>query len=470
MVAAAGMAVEVFVAALAFYAWLAVEPGLVRALLFNVMLVAGVSTLVFNGNPLLRYDAYYMLADLIEMPNLASRSTRWWGWLVDRRLFGVKDATAPEADPVEQGWLTFYGAASFVYRTLVTVSIAIFIAGQFFFVGVVLALWAVASMALWPLVKGLRHVVRSPALRARRPRVWSVLGGGAAVLVLLLFVVPAPLRHVVEGVVWLPEQAQLRSAQEGFLERLLIEPGARVRAGELVFEVRNPRLDAQIAQLKARVAELQAAYNAQLGSDRASAATAFEQLQAERKAMAVAQERADGLFVRAAVDGVLVVPRAADLPGRWLRIGDLVGYLVPDAAASRPPLVRVVVPQDAVDAVRHDTQAISLKAALSTSAVQQGHVAREIPAGDEYLPSRVLAVEGGGQIATDPRDTHGARSLERGFQFDIEVQPAAGDPPGAAAPAYFGERVHVRFEHSPQPLGVQAVTALRRLLLSHFQA
>ena len=70
------MLVEIFIAALAFYLWLAVEPGLVRAVYFNVILVAGVSTLVFNGNPLLRYDAYYMLADVIELPNLAQRAAR----------------------------------------------------------------------------------------------------------------------------------------------------------------------------------------------------------------------------------------------------------------------------------------------------------------------------------------------------------------------------------------------------------
>src|SRR5262245_20932918 len=76
VVGAAGMAVELFVAAIAFYLWLLIEPGPLRATLFDLMLIASVSTLVFNGNPLLRYDAYYILADLIEIPNLAMRSTR----------------------------------------------------------------------------------------------------------------------------------------------------------------------------------------------------------------------------------------------------------------------------------------------------------------------------------------------------------------------------------------------------------
>ena len=87
LVGAAGMIVEVFIAALALYVWLAVEQGLVRAFAYNVMLVAGISTVLFNGNPLLRYDGYYILSDLLEIPNLAQRATRYWGYLVDSYVF-----------------------------------------------------------------------------------------------------------------------------------------------------------------------------------------------------------------------------------------------------------------------------------------------------------------------------------------------------------------------------------------------
>ena len=91
LVGAAGMIVEVFIAALALYVWLAVEQGLVRAFAYNVMVVAGISTVLFNGNPLLRYDGYYILSDLLEIPNLAQRATRYWGHLVEPTCSGPKD-------------------------------------------------------------------------------------------------------------------------------------------------------------------------------------------------------------------------------------------------------------------------------------------------------------------------------------------------------------------------------------------
>ena len=98
-VAAAGIAAELFVASLALFVWLAVGPGWVSAIAFNVLLVGGVSTLLFNGNPLLRYDGYYVLADWLEIPNLAHRSTSYLGYLLQRYLFGLDQAMSPASAP-----------------------------------------------------------------------------------------------------------------------------------------------------------------------------------------------------------------------------------------------------------------------------------------------------------------------------------------------------------------------------------
>src|SRR5262249_38716542 len=78
VIGAAGMVIELWLAALAFFAWTVVEPGLLRSLLYNMVVVGSVSTVVFNANPLLRYDGYYMLADAIEVPNLGQRANAWW--------------------------------------------------------------------------------------------------------------------------------------------------------------------------------------------------------------------------------------------------------------------------------------------------------------------------------------------------------------------------------------------------------
>jgi len=172
------------------------------------------------------------------------------------------------------------------------------------------------------------------------------------------------------------------------------------------------------------------------------------------------------------------VPRAQDLPGRYLRRGELLGYVMPpdQPGKSAPPsqasrLARVIVTQDAIDLVRHATSKVLVRYAHQPDLVLEGHVIREVPSGAEYLPSRALTTDGGGQLATDPRDQKGARTMERTFQFDVAVDSTAADPISGSSmqSAHYGERVYVRFEHTREPLGWQMWRGVRRLFLSHFQ-
>ncbi len=118
VVGAAGILVEVFLAALALFVWIVVEPGLIRSIAYDVMLIAGISTVIFNGNPLLRFDGYYVLADLIEIPNLASRGTQYVGYLVQRHLLGLENVRSPVTAPGEEKWLFGYAVASFCLPAL----------------------------------------------------------------------------------------------------------------------------------------------------------------------------------------------------------------------------------------------------------------------------------------------------------------------------------------------------------------
>ena len=457
VVGAAGMLVELFVAALAFYLWLLVEPGMLRAILFNIMLVAGVSTLLFNGNPLLRYDAYYILADLIEMPNLAQRSLRYWAYLLERYLLRLEDVEPPTHAPGERAWLVFYGVASTLYRIAITVAIALFIAGEFFFIGVLLAAWAVFAMAGLPLFKGLRYLLTSPRLGRKRQRGLAVVGGTLAGLLLFVLVVPVPFRSQAEGVIWLPDEAMVRASSNGFVETLLVEPGARVRPGTPLVRLHDPALQAEVALAEARVAEVEAEYHARFAESPAQAALLRERLQGERAVLDRALERAAALEVVASGQGVFHVTRAKDLPGRYFRKGEILGYVT-----DKPPdLARVVVTQAEVDVVRQATRHVQLRLAQNVPLVFDGRLVREVPAGESRLPSPALSVQGGGQITVDPQDPQGTRTLERLFQFDVQL-----DQPQRMQ--LFGQRVHVRFEHAWEPLAAQWFRTIRRVFLSRF--
>jgi len=457
MVGAAGVAAELFIAAIAFYLWLLVEPGLLRGILFNVMIIAGISTLLFNGNPLLRYDAYYVLADLIEIPNLATRSLAYWRYLTERYLFGESDADSPLSSRVEKAWFLLYGFGSTLYRILLTFVIALFIASQFFVIGVLLAIWAIVAMVVFPVTKGIRRFLTNPRLRRHRKRMVAVVAGIVLGLGGFLASVPMPSHSNAQGILWLPDDMIVRAGANGFLTEFIVGSGARVGHGAELIRLHDSILDVRVRLAEAKVAELEAEYNAQFATDRAEAQITNERLKSELANLDLVRERAGELTVRAATDGVFIAPQMVDLPGRYIHKGDLLGYVVGD----RQPLVRVVVQQHVVDKVRSATERVRARLVDHPEIALTGNVLREVPAADEYLPSLALAPEGGGEIATDPRETENPKVLQRVFQFDMELD-------GVEQVDYFGQRVFVRFDHQMEPLALRWYRSIRLLFLKSF--
>src|ERR1700730_17404089 len=119
-VGSAGMIVELFFASLMSFIWMSTGDinSVVAQLAFNAMLIASVTTLVFNANPLLRYDGYYILSDFLEIPNLRQKSSEYALGLIKRHLFGVK-ATQPLPPILQRFWLLLYAVASGIYRIFV---------------------------------------------------------------------------------------------------------------------------------------------------------------------------------------------------------------------------------------------------------------------------------------------------------------------------------------------------------------
>jgi putative peptide zinc metalloprotease protein len=457
VVAATGMLVELALAAVALYVWLLVEPGVARAVAYNVMIVAGVSTLVVNGNPLLRYDAYYILTDLIEFPNLAQRGQKYLSYLWDRHVFGVHDIDPPHESPAERRWLIVYTPLAWCYRVFVTLSIILFIAGEFFIFGVLLAIWGVVTLVGTPLWKAYRHVVASPALHRRRTRAKRVSMGIAAGVLLLTFALPLPLRTRTEGVVWLPDQAILMAGGNGFFRRWLVEPGARVTRGMPLYELEDVLLDAEREAARAKVAEVEAQHRAEQFSDPVKAAVLFLQVEREREILRRVEERHARLVGYAETDGVVMAESPGDMPGRYLKKGERVGYVL----ESGQLIARAVVTQDDIDLVRSRFRSAAIRYAELPGKVFPSRLARAVPGGVNELPTAALGMAGGGKVPTAPDDADGLRTLERVFLVDLDL-------PAETQPSAFGGRVHVRFDHGFEPLAWQGLRRVRQLFLGHF--
>lgn len=459
LVGAAGILVELAIAAIAFYLWLALEPGLAHAIAFDVAVVASVTTVLFNGNPLLRYDGYFVLVDWLEIPNLAQRAGRWWGYLAERWLLGRRNVASPARSPGEAAWFAAYAPLAFAYRLVVLFSIAVFIAMKYFVLGVLVALWSLAMTVGLPLAKGTAWIARNlwgagAPRRSRRVFVAAVAG-----VALVLFVLPLPRHTQADGVLWLPDDALLRAGQSGFVRAALLPIGATVRPGDVVVQLDDPDLasrhDAQAARVEAARVRHGAAYvEGPAAIDRREV-----ELRQQRTELADLADRAARLEVRGASSGQLWRSHSDDLVGTYVRQGQTIGVVIPDAA----PIVRVIVDQADAALIRRHSREVRVRLPIDGGSVWPARIVRAVPAASNELPSAALGRAGGGEAATDPRDESGRRSVETFFELELALPP---DFPHR----WFGSRVSVRFAHPPQALAPRAWEALRRLFLRHFQA
>ncbi len=457
LVGAAGVFVELFVAALAMFVWVLVEPGAARAVAFNVMLIAGVSSLFFNGNPFLRFDAYYVLSDLLEIPNLGVRANQYWGYLVKRFVFGQAEAENPASTTTEALWLAGYAVGALVNRMLITLSIALFVASRLFFVGVLIASWSILQFAILPIGRHLRFVFFDSRIRAQRRRAigWT-LGLIAGTIVTLGFV-PAPNWTSAEGVVWVRDDARVRAATAGIVEAFRVSPGSRVEEGEGLVKLVDPELDAERAVAEANLRANRAQYRLDRTRDLVQAEISRQSMEHAVRRLERVEEDQRALIVKSPTSGRFLVDSSRDWVGRYVERGETIGYVVD----FDPLIVRVAVPARSVDLVRHRTVRVEARLVERLDRVHPATIVGEVPAATDALPSLALSTEGGGSIALDPARSGEARAFRTHFLFDLALDP--GDPPIG-----IGERVYVRFTHDPEPIAIQLYRAVRRLLLSQF--
>ena len=453
LVGAAGMMTELYLAAFALFLWLNVSPGLVSSICLNVMLIGGVSTLFFNGNPLLRFDGYYILSDLIGIQNLGQRATAYYGYLAQRYAFGVEGATRPTYTGYEAGWFAVYAPLSLVYRLGILVAICFFLLDELFVVGVVLAIWAIFSQILLPLLKQLDFLLLSPRLRTRRRRAMLTTALTLCAIVVIVAWLPATSLSRVEGVIYPPDDSHLVAESEGFVVEVLAADGTAVTRGQPLIRLYNEKHRAELAVAEARTKELQARYASVRFRDLVEAKLAREEIANVKADIERINTRITALSIDSPVVGVFYHLPGDDLVGRHVNRGERLGYVV----SPGEPRARVVVVQDDLDRILRGVENVEVRLASRLDETIQGSLLRAVPQGSHLLPSPVLSTRGGGQFVTEEDGEQPLATRERVFEFELQL-PASVD-------ARIGTRVYVRFDHGSETLLGQWRRAVRQLFL-----
>ena len=453
-VAAAGILVETMLAALGLAVWLVVEPGLLRDIALNVFVTGTLSSLMFNGNPLLKFDAYYVLADWLEIPNLAERAGRYPAYLIQRYVFGLA-VRSPAMAAGERRWFLLYGLTASVYRVFIGLAIGLYVAGHFFFIGVALAVWSLALQLGRPLWRAVVFLISDPRLGERRLRANALAVLALAVGGVVMFAMPVPHTTASRGVVWPVDQAVVRTPTDCFVTRVRVANGTYAHAGTPLIDCDSVQADAALARVRADYLIARAALDAtrdrvERQMQRTELAEAAERLRKEEARLARAA-------VSSTVDGEVYLPDAASLVGRYLAQGTVVGYVL-----NRDKIaVRTLLPQERMELIDQRIEAVDVRMGRGPGYVHPTKIVRRVPAASQTLRVQALGAPGGGHFpATVSAD--GKTQLTRpAFELELALPLAFMD-------TLVGEPVELRFTHGHASLATLCYREVRLLFLSHF--
>jgi putative peptide zinc metalloprotease protein len=419
LVGASGVLAEFAVAAVAALVWASSAPGVINALAYNVIFVASVSTLLFNLNPLMRFDGYHMLVDWLDVPNLFQRSRDQLKYLGERFALGVKNAE-PAARTRKEAWLLpTYGVISLGYWLVLMSTIIFFIAEQYLEVGIALA-WIVFFTAIvLPLLKFAKYLLSSPRLQHQRLRAVTSTAVIGALAFAVLAGVPMPERVRVKGVLQASDFRELYSESGGTLVQVLARPGSWVKAGQPLARLDNPELDYEIRAARRQREQLLAQELQAVSMAVANLQPLVRQRQAVEEKMAQLLQQQKQLVVLAPIEGIWSASELEASRGQWIGRGASLGTVVDD----RSWRFVAVLPQVST----HLFEAGVLYSEIRIGGQQEFNVrsARTeiMPFEQGQLPSAALGMAGGGDIAVQSGDTKGLAAAEPFFRIHAQLPP-----------------------------------------------
>jgi putative peptide zinc metalloprotease protein len=321
-VGAGGMIFELFVAAVCAFIWKNTSDiSLVNKLAYNTMFIASVTTILFNANPLLRYDGYYILSDLLEIPNLRQKSMEYSLGLIKRHIFRIK-SPIPLPPPGQRVWLMLYAISSSIYRVFVGIMIILVVSTQVPVLGVLMAIGGVVTWLVVPVAKLLNYLLLQPELHRKRGRAIAFSGAVAAVVIVLIGLINFPVRFEATGYVE-PEQKQtLRARTAGFVDTIAVRDGQRVHAGQTLIVCHDKEVDTQIAKLQAEIRALDAQIAQGVVSSQADRQALEYARQSKLHDLEWFEHQRDDLTVKAPFDGLVVAPMIQQLQGKYLHQGE----------------------------------------------------------------------------------------------------------------------------------------------------
>lgn len=424
IIGAAGMYVELILSTMFVFVWWFTEPGLLHNLALSIVFICSVSTVVFNANPLMRFDGYYILSDLIEIPNLRERSNKYLGNLASRFFLGADAIVDPYMPKRGRAFFAAYAISAYVYRWMVTIAILWFLYTflkpyKLGSVSAMLGTGAAISMAVlpvWQIIKFLRERWRS--LNVSTPRlVVTLIGTGVAIAAILF--IPFPMR-IDAPMILQPKDATTVYVQlPGRLTDLNVKDGDAVTSGTILARQIDPELDKLHARARLDYEHFQHAQRVFLAAGQLGKA-GESQLRAETAQQHVSSLAEDlrklSIVAPVGAQGVVFSPPKPQDIGRLLKPGQVFCQI-----GDPQRLEAYIVVPHSDTSLLHPGQRVWLKLAGHVGGILEGTVERVSITELEHLPAALSNKSGGEVPTTTDEITHQEKPLFKSYSVVVFV-------------------------------------------------
>lgn len=459
-VGAAGMYADLFACAIATILWAYSPPGAVNEIALNLMFVTAVYTFVFNANPLMRFDGFYILADLIGIPNLHTVAKAQISSVFRAVFLGAQVNPADVVSARRRLFLVGFFILSNIYRIMVMLGMVLFVADQYFGFGLLVAFAMAYSTFLEPILKAVKPLKSPHFLRKHRRNLSGSFALGAAVVLAILFL-PVPDYRRLDGVVEAARQARVFMPVNGQLVQAPVQSGLRVAKGDIVAVFANAELSLQKEGMLARLQGANARLTQGISQDSSGSAAIEEEISTIRESVTVLDQQIQDLTVRAPLDGIWVSKQLVGQAGNWINRGSEIGVVVDDHSYVFQGVLRQET-ADGLGGVAAQDMSVKIEGARETTyAVSQMQI---LPYSRQDLPSVALSPLAGGTTAISTDDPETAKAVERFFLMTATIE-AGNDVPRDLN----GRSGWLRLSLSAKPIAQQVLRNLQQFFQRRYK-
>ena len=462
LVAAAGIGVELGVAIIALLIWSATAPGLLNSFCYNIMFTASVSTVLFNANPLLRFDGYHILVDILNIPNLFMKSRNQLKYLTKRYILGVRGAKSVAQSFRESIILPAYGIVSMVYWIALMIGIIAFIANQYLDLGLLIAVAVIILTAVVPLLKLIKYFLFDDTLDGQRKRVFSISFLILVTSTALLTAIPVDNSFRVSGIIKPTSTQKVYSSTSGYISDEFLDSGTALVANQIIIQLENPELFFQKSATQAKQKELQQRLQNALVNNQHEMEALNEQLDSVNQYLTTIENDILGLKVKAPESGIWTSHETRLSPGEFIARGQQLGTVTHDHTWEFIGVIPQVQTYVFASFIAETTLKLhgQERETLTTTDLEI------IPHDNGILPSPALGIPGGGSIAVEPSDPTGLKATEPFFQIKSKILL---NESSANVKLMHGGLATLRVELAPEPLASQIHRSLSQYLQKHFR-